>query len=1387
MTDATPASAKEGAADRAAMGRNEVEDGAATADAPAATNGTSSHGDGQQQGWQGGGQDTGSPAAALPIGDDMNGLRNQDSEGHDTASHGGEKGAEEEQIRGGDDGNDTADEGENGDGDEEEEEEEEEEDDDDDDEEPWFKSESIAKNIPSIYRNGDAASCLVVSGDKMVIGTHNGCIHVISASNYDVIRSYRPHRATVTSIAISPFPHSTVIARSPAKHPLETLSEGRGSSETDSVASSRSSRTITTPKPVSRPSAPASPRTIYVASSSVEGNVCVASLSDPKDIMLRNFGRPVHAVALSPDYSRDRTFLSGGTAGCLVLTTGGRIGGRSDATILETSQGLATPSGWLQTLGIAANRGKDTIIHDGEGTINTIRWSQSGKYVMWVNEEGIKIMRSNIALPTPRGGAADLAWKRLSHIDRPRRSEWNDMAGSWRARAEWASRESMEVCGGETSSHGSDANELGTSVASSPGDLHSSSEKLIVGWGGTIWVVDVSAAPAALAAGATPAKHESVTISTILRTDAIISGISLYTPNVLLVLAYVENDGSPEQTNSPPRRNGLRNKQQGQQPELRLIDMTTRKQIVADAQDISRYQTLSSSDYHLGVIPPPTPPSTTRSRSALDTLWDATVVQPTKLISSAASIRTTFSSPHGMLARRSSLAPSVTASTLVDGHQRSVSPDASPVAAAEEASKIVILSPYDCLFARKRGLSDRLIWLEERQRYEDAWHLLDEHSSAATSAAASRQATPKKTTSVASVGSAPDTTTSEADGHTDDASDEKSRIGELWLSQLLEVPDWKTAGEVCGRVLQTPSQWEHWITKFVENDKFDDITPYIPPDLTAPLPPEVYEVILRHYVAVDRFRMRELLEQWPSTIFDPAKIISAIEAQMPMIEQGTQEWNVTISSLAQLYLAGGRYRQALRCYIELSDAETAMALVRQYHLAEAVGEDIRSILSLHVTPAQMKTCSREMLEAATSGVIRLLVDGAASGIVRPDAVFQQLQEPMYRPFLYFYIKAMWQPPAQEAERPRGRFHRHLEHDAGHTLKPDQATGQLRADERRAVLDGFADVVVEIFAEFDRTLLMDFLQSSTAYSYDLATAMCEAKRYTRELIFLLSKTGETKRALSLILSDLDDVSAAIAFAKQQDDPDLWEDLLSYSMDKPDCIRCLLKEAGTIINPISLVRRIPSGLEIEGLRDGLLQLLREHDIQASINEGVARVLVGEVATRMQALRKARRRGLKVNAVGRLPAPDSVKRADASAPANTTIQRVASFAQAMTASATVVATQQPPEHDAQPLAGTQCAGGNALVGAGETHETLIVLGCGHVFHASHLDQPTATDDSQGGDTARSAQPLDRLSYSPLNDAGLASTRTIGSKVTAARLLQDEVRLQCSACKASASKAAP
>lgn len=714
-----------------------------------------------------------------------------------------------------------------------------------------------------------------------------------------------------------------------------------------------------------------------------------------------------------------------------------------------------------------------------------------------------------------------------------------------------------------------------------------------------------------------------------LRTDCIISGISLYSPTVLAVLGYIEAEEKPtdEQSGQSGDRVGRR-RPRGQEPELRVIDMESKEELSADTLSVSRYENLTASDYHMCVLPPwkmNVPVSQRGALGALGTgLWDATMY-PARLFSSAASIRSSTSSGD----RNSSRAPSTFGS-------RRLAPDEPLATEVQEVTestgpKIFVHSPYDCVVALKRDLADHLTWLNEHEKYAEAWRLLDEQPEAAgfMNEAGDNISiiTERPRSSLSDLfGDDRSSITATDRGSVTAALQEKRRIGELWIEQLVRDDRWQEAAEVCLKALAATPRWEHWAWTFIQKDKLDEISSIIPVDLRPPLPPKLYENILEHYLSRDRQRFSGLIDSWPFDLFDVRTITTAIEEQLESekMTPETDDGRILIRCLAKLYLAGGHYNDALHCYIRLKDADTAMALVKDHHLLDALSYDIPAFIMIRVSKEQMKSAPISELADITAEPIKMLVSEAYTGIVPLDTVIKQLQAADRPLFIFFYLRALWRGESlsREAEKPRRGRHR------------QDAASKLAADEGKNLVEQFADTAADLFAQYDRPLLMEFLQTSTAYSFDTAVAICEQYRFTPELIYLLSKMGQIKRALNLILSDLKDVSQAIAFAKSQDDPDLWEDLVDYSMDKPRFIHGLLAEAGTSIDPIKLVRRIPSGLEIEGLREGLTGLLREHDLQASISQGAAKVLQSEVAVGMNALRSGQRRGIKFNITERSP---------------------------------------------------------------------------------------------------------------------------------------------------------
>jgi hypothetical protein len=869
--------------------------------------------------------------------------------------------------------------------------------------------------------------------------------------------------------------------------------------------------------------------------------------------------------------------------------------------------------------------------------------------------------------------------------------------------------------------------------------------------------------------------------------DCIISGISLYTQNLLLVLAYCKGDeeegGGEEGDHNNTKTGefarshkanpstassgsgpsgGIKHRHNALRPELRLIDLVSQAEVDKDSLPVTNFQGLSSNDYHLGVLPASKAASVAASRGALEALagfgnemWNV-AINPISLFGSGASIRSKNSNDAASRSQAGGAASNVRVgsySTSQTVHPNLVKPGA----------KLFIHSPYDCILATKRDLSDHLEWLLEHEKYQDAWQLLDEHPEVMPGSDKSDSAFPptvgrkasttdelfEDTSSLIGVQRAPTTPVEK----------EKQRIGELWIQELLDDGDWDKAAKIVATVVKIPDRWEKWVYTFAGAKRFDEIVDYIPSEpMHPPIPGTIYEIVLGHYLRTDKLRFKKLLERWGLELFNVQEIATALENQLKFrdvredsIEDGEKgrDWRIVMESLARLHEANGKYRDALKCYIKLQDADSAMRLIRDNHLADAVTDDVASFIALRVPEARLSYMSKEEIAEATSEAITLLVDETHRGLIRPETVVSQLESKNLNHYLYFYFRGLWH---EYRQRP--------------------------VDEMVSLIDDFADLVVHIFALFDPGLLMDFLKVSTSYTFEKAVQECEDANYIPELVYLYSKTGQMKRALYLIIDRLGDVSQAIAFAKGQDDPDLWEDLLEYSMDKPRFIRGLLEEVGTSINPITLVRRIPEGLEVPGLQEGLKHIMKEHEIQYSISSGVARVLRSEVVAAQSQLRNGQRRGIKfdvmirsddhvdvvVKGVTKTPTVDVLSSTDTP---STTGSRTPTVVPTKTKVSVLAETGQQAGHDHKQAQPGHCAKCHNPFSEWET-ETLVGFACGHVFHITHLLEILHPE-----------QDIDPAVTSNDGTSHTQGGRFVGGKVTHAHLLRDRIERGCPVCK--------
>lgn len=402
-------------------------------------------------------------------------------------------------------------------------------------------------------------------------------------------------------------------------------------------------------------------------------------------------------------------------------------------------------------------------------------------------------------------------------------------------------------------------------------------------------------------------------------------------------------------------------------------------------------------------------------------------------------------------------------------------------------------------------------------------------------------------------------------------------IGRQWLDYLIDdLEEYETAAKVCTSILGRDSKaWEEWAFLFLQRGQLDKLVDYIPID-DPTLSTDVYDMVLVHFLHANIVRLQEIIGTWPPEIYSAQAVSLAIEdrlqtsptttlkVQQPWTVKTDEEQTLLMNILAELYVKNRQPGKALPYYLRLKRSGV-FDLIRENNLLMDVRDRARQLIEFE------EAVREENGDMRPGQAIQLLVDNVYS--IPVQRVVAQLGHKTK--YLHQYLDALF-----------------------------QTESQLVAE--------YSDLQVELYAEFEPEKLMHYLRAmSSYYSFEKAFKVCEHHDYVPEQVFLLGRVGDNKRALNLIISRLQNVALAIEFAKEQNDDELWEDLLRYSETRPDFIKGLLENVGAEIDPIRLIRRIRDGLEIPGLKDALIKTLSDFNLQISLLEGCVGILESDVA--------------------------------------------------------------------------------------------------------------------------------------------------------------------------------
>ncbi|XP_033100786.1 vacuolar protein sorting-associated protein 41 homolog [Anneissia japonica] len=390
-------------------------------------------------------------------------------------------------------------------------------------------------------------------------------------------------------------------------------------------------------------------------------------------------------------------------------------------------------------------------------------------------------------------------------------------------------------------------------------------------------------------------------------------------------------------------------------------------------------------------------------------------------------------------------------------------------------------------------------------------------------------------------------------------------VGKAYIHHLIEFGKFEEAASMCQTVLgKNKELWEEWVYVFAKLQQLKVISPYVP--LQDPrLSKAVYEMILNDFLITDLKGFHRLIRSWPQDLYDLMTIVSAVKDLLRKFPDDP----ILNQTLGDLYSYDKRYDKALAIYLKLGHKDV-FALIQKHNLLHSIQDKLVMLMELD-----------------GDRTLQMLVDNVST--VTMKVVVQQFKD--HPRFQYQYLDALF-------------------------LKSPHVGQDFHA------------LQVSLYAEFNRPKLLPFLSSSNYYPLQKALEECEQREFIPETVFLLGRMGNTKKALNLIMVGLKDVGRAIEFAKDQDDAELWNDLITHSMDKPSFLTGLLNNIGTHVDPIILIKRIKEGLEIPGLRDSLVKILQDFNLQMSLREGCKKILVSDCFALMDRLNKVQRRATRVD---------------------------------------------------------------------------------------------------------------------------------------------------------------
>ncbi|XP_052869808.1 vacuolar protein sorting-associated protein 41 homolog [Anopheles cruzii] len=218
-----------------------------------------------------------------------------------------------------------------------------------------------------------------------------------------------------------------------------------------------------------------------------------------------------------------------------------------------------------------------------------------------------------------------------------------------------------------------------------------------------------------------------------------------------------------------------------------------------------------------------------------------------------------------------------------------------------EENQYFIVSPKDVVVANLYETDDRIQWLIEHGKFEQAMEVITKHGGKYSLITVAR----------------------------------------LYLDHLLSQQQFDEAAKLCTRVFGTDKQlWEEEVYKFVKVKQLRSVSGYIPVAEANKLNPHVYEMVLYEYLQLDPDGFLRLVKEWPPSLYNTKAVINAINDHF-----NKKDANILLEALAILYSHEREYDRALTMYLKLQHKDV-FELIATHDLYGMIKDTIVQLIEL---------------------------------------------------------------------------------------------------------------------------------------------------------------------------------------------------------------------------------------------------------------------------------------------------------------------------------------------------------------------------------------------------------------------------------------------------------